>query len=257
MQIAYRSDIGVKRTINQDYVSWFKNKNNQHLMIVCDGMGGHRAGDVASEMAVSHLGQAWKETSFQNTENVSVWLIHTIQKVNSLIFQKSLDFIDLDGMGTTLVAAAILEEEILVANVGDSRAYVFREYRLNQLTEDHSLVNEFVKSGEITAEEAKTHPQKNIVTRSIGNRNTVQVDLTAYPIQHNDYLMLCTDGLTNMLSDEEMTKVLKEWKNVEEKVNKLIDLANQAGGLDNSTVLLINFDGKEDEKRVRDRKENW
>lgn len=241
MQIAYRSDIGKKRTVNQDYVSWFKNKNNQPLMIVCDGMGGHKAGDVASEMAVSHLGQAWKQTSFQDIDRLSSWLLDSIQKINSLIFQKSLDFIDLDGMGTTLVAAAFVKEEVLIANVGDSRAYLFREDQLKQLTEDHSLVNEFVKSGEISLEDAQHHPQKNIVTRSVGSRKMVQVDLVAFPARPKDILILCTDGLTNMISEKEIKQILKQSSPLEKKTDQLIELSNDAGGSDNITVLITEF----------------
>lgn len=253
MQIAYRSDIGKSRTINQDYVNWFKNKSGQPLAIVCDGMGGHKAGDVASEMAVSHMGEAWKKTSFQDTEHLSVWLLDVIQKVNSLIFQKSLDFVDLDGMGTTMVAAALVNDEMMVANVGDSRAYLYRDYILKQLTEDHSLVNEFVKSGEITVEEARYHPQKNIVTRSVGTREKVQIDLVAFPVRMNDLFILCTDGLTNMVAEEEISQILKDWLNAEEKIEKLIKLSNEAGGTDNITVLLFDFSEGEEGQLVR----NW
>ncbi|MDE1548017.1 Stp1/IreP family PP2C-type Ser/Thr phosphatase [Jeotgalibaca caeni] len=246
MQIAYGSDIGKNRSMNEDYVSWFKNQQNQPLMLICDGMGGHQAGDVASEMAVSHLGEAWKKTSFSQAESVSSWFLTTIQKVNQLIFQKSLDFVDLDGMGTTLVAAAVVAGELVVAHIGDSRAYLYRNYQLKQLTEDHSLVNELVKSGELSETEAKNHPQKNIVTRSMGNREKIQIDLTSVPIKKNDFLVLCTDGLSNLVDEEGLKRVLKDWMSLPDKVTKLIEMANEAGGSDNISVLIAHFIEKEE-----------
>ena len=242
MQIVYGSDIGKSRLVNEDYVSWFNNQNDQPLMLLSDGMGGHQAGDVASEMAVSHLGEAWKQTSFNQVESVSSWLVDTIHKVNQLIFQKSLDFKDLDGMGTTLVAAALVKDELIVAHVGDSRAYLYHDFQLKQLTDDHSLVNELVKSGELSNQQAKAHPQKNFVTRSMGTRNNVQVDLTSVPLCKGDIVLLCTDGLTNLVDETEMKNVLKDWMTLEQKVEKLIEMANQACGYDNISVLLAHFD---------------
>ena len=247
MQIAFKSDRGLNRAINQDYVSYFMNEAGQPLMIVCDGMGGHKAGDVASEMGVSHLGAAWKGSRFTNSEELSRWLIANIQRVNDLVFQKSLDYSDLDGMGTTLVAAAIVGKEIVFANIGDSRAYVYRNYKLRQITEDHSLVNEFIKSGEITPEEAQHHPRKNILTRSLGVSRKLDIDIIAMPLVQGVLLLLCSDGLTNMMDDEEIAQMLKEWLPLEEKVLSLVDKANAAGGLDNITVLLADFTDREGE----------
>ncbi|CZR05460.1 Stp1/IreP family PP2C-type Ser/Thr phosphatase [Trichococcus ilyis] len=247
MQIAFKSDRGKNRSINQDYVSYFVNEARQPLMVVCDGMGGHKAGDVASEMGVSHLGAAWKGSSFTNSEELSRWLIANIQRVNDLVFQKSLDYSDLDGMGTTLVAAAVVGKEVVFANIGDSRAYVYRNYKLRQITEDHSLVNEFIKSGEITPEEAQHHPRKNILTRSLGVSKKLDIDIMAMPLLQGDLLLLCSDGLTNMMVDEEIAQLLKEWLPLEEKAAALVDRANAAGGLDNITVLLADFAHREGE----------
>lgn len=238
MKVAYRSDIGRQRNHNQDYTGCFLNRNRQPLLIVCDGMGGHNGGDVASEMAVSHMGAFWKDTSLRNTEQLSIWFSHTIQKVNRLIYQRSKEFHDLAGMGTTLVAASVIDGEVVIAHVGDSRAYLYRRYLLEQLTEDHSLVNEFVKSGEITAEEAKLHPRKNVVTRSVGTSVDVEVDIVARPFAEGDMLLLCSDGLINMLEETRIVTILKEWLPLEEKVEALISAANEAGGLDNISVLL-------------------
>ena len=174
-------------------------------------------------------------------------MIANIQRVNDLVFQKSLDYSDLDGMGTTLVAAAIVGKEIVFANIGDSRAYVYRNYKLRQITEDHSLVNEFIKSGEITPEEAQHHPRKNILTRSLGVSRKLDIDIIAMPLVQGDLLLLCSDGLTNMMDDEEIAQMLKEWLPLEEKVLSLVDKANAAGGLDNITVLLADFTDREGE----------
>ena len=246
MQIAYGSDRGKNRKVNEDYVSWFTNRAKQPLLLLCDGMGGHRAGDVASEMAVSHMGEAWKLTEFRDCEQVSRWLLDTIQKVNRLIFQKSLDYADLDGMGTTLVAATYVDRELVIAHVGDSRAYLYRNYQLKQLTEDHSLVHELVKSGEITVEEARKHPQKNVVTRSVGTRETIQVDLTSMPIATEDLLILCTDGLSNMIEEDQIKDILKDWSSLDDKVETLINAANDAGGLDNISLILAAFSDREE-----------
>uniref|UniRef100_UPI0035A08BF2 Stp1/IreP family PP2C-type Ser/Thr phosphatase n=1 Tax=Jeotgalibaca porci TaxID=1868793 RepID=UPI0035A08BF2 len=210
------------------------------------GMGGHRAGDVASEMAVSHMGEAWKLTEFRDCEQVSRWLLDTIQKVNRLIFQKSLDYADLDGMGTTLVAATYVDRELVIAHVGDSRAYLYRNYQLKQLTEDHSLVHELVKSGEITVDEARKHPQKNVVTRSVGTRETIQVDLTSMPVATEDLLILCTDGLSNMIEEDQIKNILKDWSSLDDKVETLINAANDAGGLDNISLILAAFSDREE-----------
>lgn len=247
MHIAFRSDVGKNRTTNEDYVNWFTNSGNQPLMLLCDGMGGHRAGDVASEMAVSHMGQAWKETAFSTPESVSVWLLHAVQKVNKLIFQKSLDFVDLDGMGTTLIAATYVKGQLVIAHVGDSRAYLYRDFLFKQLTEDHSLVHELVKSGELTDEEARNHPQRNFITRAVGVKEQIQVDLTSMPIQSGDVLLLCTDGLSSVLSDEDLKKVLKNWMTIDEKASDYIRLANEAGGPDNISVLIASFENGEEE----------
>lgn len=238
MQVAYQSDTGRQRRHNQDYAGYFLNQNQQPLLLVCDGMGGHNAGDVASEMAVSHMGELWKDTAHDNAEQLSAWLLQAIQKVNGLIHQKSGEYAGLEGMGTTLVAAGLVEGEAVTAHVGDSRAYLYRNYRLNQLTEDHSLVNVLVKSGEISQEDAKHHPRKNVVTRSVGTGEHIDVDMMAFPVYKGDVLLLCSDGLTNMVEEQQITATLKEWRSLEEKVERLVAAANEAGGHDNISVLL-------------------
>ncbi|WP_142427507.1 Stp1/IreP family PP2C-type Ser/Thr phosphatase [Enterococcus durans] len=244
MQIEYQSDVGRRRNTNQDYASVFTNQEGIKLAILADGMGGHRAGDIASQMAVLNLGNAWEEQDLTDDEKIAQWFIQEIQEENALIYQRGQEQPEYNGMGTTIVAAALSEERFTIAHVGDSRAYLIRDGKIIQLTEDHSLVNELVKSGEISEEMAVNHPRKNILTRSVGMPGTVEVDVSTYIWQLKDRLLLCSDGLTNMLSEEMIETIVNQEGTLSDKVTELINQANKAGGADNITVLLIEF--KED-----------
>ena len=214
------------------------------LAVLADGMGGHRAGDIASQMAVTNLGADWEGQALKDSEKIAQWFIQTIQNENGKIYQRGQEKPEYNGMGTTIVAAALSETRFTIANVGDSRAYLVREDQLKQLTEDHSLVNELVKSGEISQEMAVNHPRKNILTRSVGMPGTVEVDVATYSWQLGDRLLLCSDGLTNMLSEEMIGSIIDGAGSLTDKVKELIDRANEAGGADNITALLIEY--KED-----------
>ncbi|WP_165005227.1 MULTISPECIES: Stp1/IreP family PP2C-type Ser/Thr phosphatase [unclassified Enterococcus] len=244
MQIEYQSDVGRRRNTNQDYASVFTNRSGIKLAVLADGMGGHRAGDIASQMAVTNLGTAWEEQELSDDEKIAQWFIKSIQDENTMIYQRGQEQPEYSGMGTTIVAAALSDERFTIANVGDSRAYLIRENKIMQLTEDHSLVNELVKSGEISEEMAVNHPRKNILTRSVGMPGTVEVDVSTYFWQLKDRLLLCSDGLTNMLSEEMIGTIVNQEGELADKVNELIARANEAGGADNITVLLIEY--KED-----------
>ena len=208
MQIEYQSDVGRRRNTNQDYASVFTNQEGIKLAILADGMGGHRAGDIASQMAVLNLGNAWEEQDLTDDEKIAQWFIQAIQEENALIYQRGQEQPEYNGMGTTIVAAALSEERFTIAHVGDSRAYLIRDGKIIQLTEDHSLVNELVKSGEISEEMAVNHPRKNILTRSVGMPGTVEVDVSTYIWQLKDRLLLCSDGLTNMISVEQIVHIV-------------------------------------------------
>lgn len=244
MQIEYQSDVGRRRNTNQDYASVFTNQAGIKLAVLADGMGGHRAGDIASQMAVTNLGTAWENLSLSDDEKVAQWFIKTIQEENTRIYQRGQEQPEYNGMGTTIVAAALSEDQFTIAHVGDSRAYLIREDKIIQLTEDHSLVNELVKSGEISEEMAANHPRKNILTRSVGMPGTVEVDVSTYIWQLKDRLLVCSDGLTNMLSEETIGTIINQEGALFDKVTELIERANEAGGADNITVLLIEY--KED-----------
>ena len=218
MEIRFQTDVGKRRNTNQDFAATYVNKANVTLALLADGMGGHRAGDVASRQAVSEIGTAWEQTELTDSEKTAQWLIQKIQAESQVIFQKGQEQEELSGMGTTIIAVALLGDQFTIANVGDSRAYLLRNQVLTQITEDHSLVNELVKSGQITAEMALNHPRKNVLTRSIGMPSEVEVDVAIHFIADGDYLLLCSDGLTNMVSDEEITATIQETPVLEEAV---------------------------------------
>ncbi|MBV7391763.1 ribosomal RNA small subunit methyltransferase B [Enterococcus sp. AZ103] len=246
MEIQFQSDIGKRRHTNQDYANVFTNQADLKLAILADGMGGHQAGDVASKMIVDGLGEAWSQSNISDDQTINEWFVTEIQKENETIYHEGNTNESLKGMGTTIVSAALFEDGFTLAHVGDSRAYQISEDTIVQLTDDHSLVNELVKSGEITEEMAAVHPQKNILTRSIGVFGSVEVDVSEFTYQTGDYLLLCSDGLTNMVSEEDILVTITSDLTIEEKTKSLISAANEAGGSDNITVLLIHFE-KEDQ----------
>lgn len=245
MEIQFQSDIGKRRHTNQDYANVFNNQAGTKLAVLADGMGGHLAGDVASKMVVNGVGEAWQVSDVNDCDQVEPWFQQQIQVENEKIYQAGLENPEMQGMGTTIVTAALFDACFVLAHVGDSRAYLIRQREIVQLTDDHSLVNELVKSGEITEEMAAVHPQKNILTRSVGVQNPIAVDVSRHLCQDDDYLLLCSDGLTNMVSEELILALVTSDASIEEKTKRLITAANEAGGADNITVLLIHF-AKED-----------
>lgn len=246
MKFAIKSDVGQRRKVNEDAAGYFESKNNIPLMMVCDGIGGHNAGEIASAMALMSIGQAWEKTEFNDIEEVYQWLIQKITEANEAIFTRSAQYEDLYGMGTTVVVASIIGNQLMIANVGDSRAYVLRNFQLKQLTEDQSLVNALLKSGEITPEEAENHPNKNIVTQSLGVTSSVEIDFVRMTIKNEDTLILCSDGLSDMLSLEEIRNIMNHYSDVEQQVEKAVQEANEAGGRDNITVAIAKIQLQEE-----------
>lgn len=246
MKFAIKSDVGQRRKVNEDAAGYFESKNHIPLMMVCDGIGGHNAGEIASAMALMSIGQAWEKTEFNDIEEVYQWLIQKITEANEAIFTRSAQYEDLYGMGTTVVVASIIGNQLMIANVGDSRAYVLRNFQLKQLTEDQSLVNALLKSGEITPEEAENHPNKNIVTQSLGVTSSVEIDFVRMTIKNEDTLILCSDGLSDMLSLEEIRNVMNHYSDIEQQVEKAVQEANEAGGRDNITVAIAKIQLQEE-----------
>jgi PPM family protein phosphatase len=243
---AVRSHRGRIRETNED--SFFIPPQKGPLIFaVADGMGGHAAGEVASSLAVRVLGKKVEEISEDSHQlgqaQAEVFLRTTIQEANTEIVNAQQQQSELKGMGTTLTAAYIRGRDLLVAHVGDSQAHIFRNGHTFQLTEDHSLVMELLKNGEIDAEEVHNHPQRHMITRFLGIADPVVVDFYKSATEPGDYLLLCTDGLTTMLQPSEIGEILlkREENDLEKLADALLSRANEQGGSDNITFALINF----------------
>lgn len=231
------TDIGKKRQLNQDFVytSEMPVGNLPNVFIVADGMGGHNAGDYASKYTVETIVQ--EITKAQDDNPVTI-IKNAIGIANEHIRQKAGEDVHLYGMGTTLVVATCMGNMLQVANVGDSRLYVVND-KITQITRDHSLVEEMIRMGGIDRESARSHPDKNIITRAIGASETVKVDFFTVKLQKGDIVLMCSDGLTNMLEDEEIRMILNGQRDIVEKAEELVRAANNNGGNDNIAVVLI------------------
>lgn len=233
--LAYvKTDVGLVRETNEDSYEFLP----PHLFAVADGMGGHAAGEIASNIAV----RALKEYVTQNIlpeANPTTILEQAIYKANSLVYDRAAAKPECAGMGTTLTAVYVTDNQIYWGHVGDSRIYLFSNNELCQITNDHSLVWELVQNGNITKEEANNHPQRNMLTRAVGTSNSIKVDSGVTPWKSGDILLLCTDGLTNMVSEQEICTLLNVSPLTSSVVELLIEQAKSAGGLDNITVILI------------------
>lgn len=231
------TDIGKKRQLNQDYVytSEMPIGNLPNVFIVADGMGGHNAGDYASKYTVETIVKVISEAQDDNPVTI---IKNAIGIANEHIRQKAEEDERLHGMGTTLVVATCNGNLLQVANVGDSRLYVVND-RITQITRDHSLVEEMIRMGGIDRESARSHPDKNIITRAIGASETVKVDFFTVKLQKGDIVLMCSDGLTNMLEDEEIRMILNGQRDIVEKAEELVRAANNNGGNDNIAVVLI------------------
>ena len=248
MKAVFKTDRGKIRQHNEDNGGVFLNENGQCLAIVADGMGGHRAGDVASEMALQHLQQQW-EASFQlsTADEAEKWLKENVEKANHLLFEHSKAVSECEGMGTTVVAAICTERFVSIVNVGDSRCYILNENGFQQLTNDHSLVSELVRSGQISKEDAEHHPMKNVVLRALGTEETVNMDIKTIIFEEDDKLLLCSDGLSNKVTEIEMCNILESAQSLNEKAAELVELANNHGGEDNITLVIVEYsDSPED-----------
>ena len=231
-----------KRKDNQDYAGVFLNQSNILLAILCDGLGGHQAGDIASEMAVSQIGNSWENTDFSSRDTFLIqnWLKEKINRENTRIFEAAETYSDLEGMGTTLVASVILNDTALFANIGDSRAYIYNEGTVELVTEDHSFVSELQRKGGLTDSEAMTHYNKNALTRSLGVRGDVEVDFFKKIIRPVEMILLNSDGFSNVVSEEEMIKIFEQEKTaIDEKTDQLIEASINNEASDNVTVVLI------------------
>lgn len=243
MRSFYLTDVGKVRDHNEDSVIILKNHNNDYMLAVADGMGGHRAGEVASSIAISYLGRHFQETFYNlDKEQAILWINDSIDAINKQIFKhEEVDALSV-GMGTTLVIALYTTDYLLFGNIGDSSGYVVKNKQLHKITTDHTLVNLLVKSGELTEEEAKEHPRKNVLMKALGANVNVEMDI--FNVEKDvDGVFLCSDGLTNMLDDDQIVKVLNDNLSCEEKMQKLIYKCNNRGGNDNISVAYLIKDG--------------
>ena len=232
------TDIGRKRKLNQDYVftSEIPVGHLPNLFLVADGMGGHNAGDYASKYTIETIVE---QIGSSGNDSPVILIEKAIQSANKLIRQKSFEDEDLNGMGTTVVAATIDGDRLCVANVGDSRLYVINNREIRQITRDHSLVEEMVRMGGLKREQARSHPDKNIITRAIGAQDEVEIDFFQMTLSRDDIILMCSDGLTNMIDDEEIRMILQGQRDIVEKAETLVNAANNNGGKDNIAVILV------------------
>lgn len=244
MEIGVCSDVGRIREVNQD--SYYYSEDSKFpLYVVADGMGGHNAGEIASSMAIEAIKETFiqkKDALENNRIEIPLFINEVLVKANENVLNQAVRVEAYKGMGTTTTMLYLHENIAYIGHLGDSRAYLLSDDRIIQLTQDHSLVAELVRKGSISEEEAANHPQKNIITRALGTQKEVKIDILTRDVKKNDFILLCTDGLTNMVSEEKMKETILMSDSVQEACERLIDLANESGGLDNTTVMIISLE---------------
>lgn len=241
----YQTDPGKVRSHNEDSVNIVKNESDEYLVVVADGMGGHKAGEVASSLVVNELSKRFGELSSIGTkEEAVVWLKEIISEINVKILKYAEEHIDATGLGTTCVCSIFTKDFLLFGNIGDSSGFVYKNGKLYKVTKDHTLVNILLENGELTESAAKVHPQKNVLMKALGAAEDIDMDI--FDVERTvDGIFLCSDGLTNMLSVEQIEKVLNdEDLELNEQVGKMIMKANMRGGTDNITIACVRFGGE-------------
>ena len=239
MESYFLTDTGRVREHNEDSVTVIKNRNDEYLLAVADGMGGHKAGEVASSIAINHLTTAFNELEKLGDKADTVkWIRKEAEEINNEIFEYTASHPESKGMGSTLVLAIYTKEYLLFGNIGDSSGFVIKNDELFKITKDHTLVNLLVKNGELTEEQAKNHPKKNILMRALGANNPIEIDI--FDVENEvEGILLSSDGLTSMLNNTQIEKVLLQEGTLEEKVIKLIRKANVRGGTDNISIACL------------------
>ena len=246
MKYSMASEVGKVRKNNEDYCKGevIETKDGEiGIFAIGDGMGGHKKGEVASKLAVENIVKFLKENLIQH-ENVKISYITDILKqayndVNTIIYNKSRENVEFEGMGTTLTTAVVYKDKIYIGNVGDSRCYILKNDFIKQITKDHSLVEELIERNMITKEEAKKHPQRNVITRALGTDKIVIVDIYEEHIEYKNKVVLTTDGLTNYVTEDQIKEVLLNNEEMENICEKLVMMANDIAGRDNISVIYI------------------
>ncbi|MDO4925664.1 MAG: Stp1/IreP family PP2C-type Ser/Thr phosphatase [Turicibacter sp.] len=237
-QMCYKTDVGKIRPHNEDAVKIYKNPNCS-IIVIADGMGGHEAGEVASAMVLKTIEQHFNEDLiFDDSEVLRKWLKQILHQVNENILTYIEDHHISHGMGTTAIVAVMTKSFIAFAHIGDSRAYLLSHRQLRQITKDHTFVRKLVEEGKLSEQEAKNHPHRNIIMNALGVNKSLKFDYLVLEHYQLDAILLCTDGLTSMVDDQEILAILSEKISTEEKVNLLIEVANRNGGNDNISVAL-------------------
>ncbi len=248
MKTFYLTDSGKVRDHNEDSVTILKNANNEYLLIVADGMGGHRAGEVASSMVVTHLGKRFLDADTVGSKLDAInWMKDNISEINQEIIDYTKENPDSMGMGTTTVMALLTDSYLIFGNIGDSSGFVLKNGKLTKVTHDHTLVNLLVAAGDLTEEEAKYHPKRNVLMKALGSSEKAEIDV--FDVDTNvDGILLCSDGLTSMLTKEQIEKVLNDEElEIEEQVIKLIRKSNARGGTDNISVAYLSLESGDEE----------
>lgn len=239
MQTFYFTDPGKVRTHNEDSVTIISNENKEFILAIADGMGGHKAGEVASSIAIEQIKEKFFSVdSLGNKENAIEWLREVVKEINNKIFEYAKKNPESKGLGTTLVIALKTEDYILYGNIGDSSGYVIKNNTLHKVTKDHTYVGMLLNTGKISEETAKNHPGKNLLTRALGANDPIEIDIFDIDTSVKG-LFLCSDGLTNMLTEEQIEKILNSNLPIEEAVVKLIRKANSRGGTDNISIAYL------------------
>lgn len=249
MQTFFQTDTGKVRQHNEDSVGLFRNDSDIVLAVVADGIGGHLAGEVASKMAVNFFEAEWKNTSnFETPKEAEAWLRNIVTQLNINLFIHAEQNEECKGMGTTLEAVICTPLYFTIAHIGDSRGYLKNSEGFKQITDDHTLVAELVKSGQISQEDAVIHPRKNVITRALGTEETATVDVKTLTWEEDDLIVLCSDGLSDKVSYQQLTEKFSDDHPIENIGNELISLANDLGGEDNITIAIIKHEPRHNEK---------
>ncbi len=245
MEAYYQTDPGKVRSHNEDAVTIVENQGKEYLVVVADGMGGHKAGEVASSLVVNELSRRFGELSSIGTkEEAVIWLKEIIDEINVKILKYAEEHVNASGLGTTCVCSIFTKDFLLFGNIGDSSGFVYKKGKLYKVTKDHTLVNILLESGELSESAAKVHPQKNVLMKALGAAEKIEMDI--FDVERDvDGVFLCSDGLTNMMTTEQIEKVLNDGElDLQEQVSKMIMKANMRGGTDNITIACVRFGGE-------------
>lgn len=252
MQFAFVSDQGKVRRLNEDAGGVYPHPQGQILAVVADGMGGHRAGDVASSMAVEKIQNLWMDAPVMaKPTDAEKWLISSIEDINRDLHAHAIQYPDCEGMGTTIVAAICTQEFVTLGNVGDSRGYIVAEKRIRQVTEDHSFVNALVQSGEISERDAEHHPKKNWLLKSLGSKGPIKPTISTITIDDGNIVFLCSDGMSNKITEQRLLEILSEKQTMEERARQLVAIANENGGEDNITIAMVEYLPVEESEEIK------